>query len=111
MVGVDPPAVEQTWLGAPSAQRPLCTRRKLTAIASDPSTAGGCGKQYFDILGDFLHNDTKNIKLKQTIFPSFTKPDLTTCLGIQDIKIKSPICITSTAFQKMAHPQGEIATA
>ena len=26
-------------------------------------------------------------------------------------KVKSPICIVSTAFQKMAHPLGEIATA
>jgi (S)-2-hydroxy-acid oxidase len=26
-------------------------------------------------------------------------------------KIKSPICITSTAFQRMAHPEGEVSTA
>ena len=34
-----------------------------------------------------------------------------TDLEILGCKIKTPICIASTAFQKMAHPEGEIATA
>lgn len=54
----------------------------------------------------------RDIKLKTSIFSttdSKGKPNLeTTILGM---KVNSPICIASTAFQKMTHPQGEIAMA
>lgn len=30
---------------------------------------------------------------------------------IENREISSPICVTSTAFQRMAHPDGEVATA
>ena len=52
----------------------------------------------------------KDIKLKKRTFvdPSKWKGMDTEMMGKA---IKSPICMTSTAFQKMAHPDGECATA
>lgn len=52
----------------------------------------------------------KDIKLKKKVFVDETKYKgmETTILGSP---IKSPICMTSTAFQRMAHPSGECDTA
>ena len=52
----------------------------------------------------------KAIKLKKRAFVDPTKWQgmETSILGT---KIQSPICVTSTAFQRMAHPEGECATA
>ena len=50
------------------------------------------------------------IKLKKA-----TEVDVTKFRGTETElfgqKIKTPICVVSTAFQRMAHPEGEVATA
>jgi (S)-2-hydroxy-acid oxidase len=52
----------------------------------------------------------KDIKLKQRTFVDASQwKGMDT--DIMGKPIKSPICITSTAFQRMAHPEGECATA
>lgn len=51
-----------------------------------------------------------SIKLKSRIFVDEKKWQ-GTGTTIMGKKIDSPICITSTAFQRMAHPEGEVATA
>ena len=50
------------------------------------------------------------IKLKQRTFVDKSKFKGTETM-IMDRVIASPICVTSTAFQRMANPEGEIATA
>ena len=55
-------------------------------------------------------SDFDRIKLKYRTFtnPSMFKDTKTDLLGKQ---IESPICVTSTAFQRMGFPEGEVATA
>ena len=60
-----------------------------------------------------LHDNVdafKKIHLKTSIFSDKTAPRITdtTILGH---KVKTPICIASTAFHKMATSEGELATA
>ena len=50
------------------------------------------------------------IKLKRAAEVDATKFE-GLCTEILGQQIKTPICIVSTAFQRMAHPEGEIATA
>jgi len=52
----------------------------------------------------------KKIKLKQRSFLNFSKFE-NTKTKILGYEISSPICIASTAMQKMAHPGGEVAMA
>jgi isopentenyl diphosphate isomerase/L-lactate dehydrogenase-like FMN-dependent dehydrogenase len=79
-------------------------RKKLPRIAYDYYRSGAND----EITLRDNHAAYERIKLHPRVLIDISKPDLSTTVLGQDVKM--PIFVAPTAFHRMAHPEGEVAT-